>query len=130
MTYSILIIEGEPALRRELTSALTEAGFTVADAPDYPEALLKLDEFKPHIVILDEVLPSGDSMEICYQLHSTFDIPIILLGEDSGDEVWEKVAEARVDLYLKKPFSYLELAARVKAILRRYKKLQHKEGGA
>ena len=121
MTDSILIIEGEPNLRRELASALTEVGFTVVDVRDYPEALLKLDEFKPNMVIVDEVLPGGDGMEVCYQLHSTFGIPIVLLGEDSSDEMWERVMEAEADLYLIKPFSYRELAARVKAILRRYK---------
>ena len=121
MTDSILIIEGEPNLRRELASALTEVGFTVVDVRDYPEALLKLDEFKPNMVIVDEVLPSGDGMEVCYQLHSTFGIPIVLFGEDSSDEMWERVMEAEVDLYLVKPFSYQELVARVKAILRRYK---------
>ena len=54
---SILIIEGEPNLRRELTSVLTKAGFDIADVPDYPEALAKLDEFSPDIAIVDEVLP-------------------------------------------------------------------------
>jgi len=121
VTDSILIIEGEPNLRGELASALTEVGFTVVDVRDYPEALLKLDEFKPNMVIVDEVLPGGDGMEVCYQLHSTFGIPIVLLGEDSSDEMWERVMEAEADLYLIKPFSYRELAARVKAILRRYK---------
>jgi len=120
-SISILIIEGEPNLRRELASALTEVGFTVVDVRDYPEALLKLDELKPNMVIVDEVLPGGDGMEVCYQLHSTFGIPIVLLGEDSSDEMWERVMEAEADLYLIKPFSYQELAARVKAILRRYK---------
>jgi len=121
VTDSILVIESEPNLRGELASALTEVGFTVVDVRDYPEALLKLDEFKPNMVIVDEVLPGGDGMEVCYQLHSTFGIPIVLLGEDSSDEMWERVMEAEADLYLIKPFSYRELAARVKAILRRYK---------
>ena len=121
MTYSILIIESEPTLRIELTSALSEAGFAVSSVPDYPEALLKLDEFKPDIVIVDEVLAGGDGMEACYRLHSTFGLPVILLGEDSSDEVWGRVMEVEADLYLIKPFSYRELIARVKAILRRYK---------
>ena len=122
MADSILIIEGDPALRMGLTSALTGAGFVVANVPDYSESLLKLDEFKPDIVIMDEVLPDGDGMEVCYQLQSTFGIPVVLLGEDSSDEVWERVMEAEADLYLIKPFSHRELVARVKAILRRYKK--------
>jgi len=121
MIDSILIIEGEPSLRGKLASALREAGFATASVPDYHEELLKLDEFKPDMVIVDETLPSGNGMEVCYQLHSTFGIPIVLLGEDSSDEVWERVMEAEADLYLIKPFSYRELVARMKAILRQYK---------
>ena len=118
----ILIIEDEPILRGNLTSALTEAGFAVVDVPDYPEALLKLDEFKPDMVIADEVLPSGDGIEACSQLPSTLGIPVILLGKDSSGEAQMRAVEAGADLYIRKPFSYLELVARVKAILRRYKR--------
>ena len=60
-------------------------------------------------------------MEACYQIYNTFGIPVILLGEDSSDEMWGRVMEAEADLYLVKPFGYQELVARVKAILRRYK---------
>jgi len=121
MTDSILIIESEPSLSKELTSALTGGGFVVADVPDYPEALLKLDEFNPDIAIVDEVLPGGDGKEACSQLYNAFSIPVILLGKDSSGEVWKAAVEAGADFYLKKPFSYRELVARVKAILRRYK---------
>ena len=118
MTGSILIIESEPTLRRELASALGEAGFATASVPDYSESLLKL---KPDMIIMEETLPGGDGMEACFQLHSTLGIPVILLGEDCSEEVWERVMEAEADLYLIKPFGYPELVARVKAILRRYK---------
>jgi len=121
MTDSILIIGGEATLKSEITSALTESGFVVVGVPDYPEAPLILNGVKPDIVIMDEVLPSGDAMEACYQLHGTFGIPVILLGEDSSDEVWGRVMEAGADLYLLKLVRYRELVARVKAILRRYK---------
>jgi len=117
----ILIIEGEPALRRELASALTQATFSVADVANYPEALLKL-EFNPDLAIVDEVLPGGDGIEACSQLHSTFGIPTILLGSDSGGMAWMRAVEAGADFYFRKPFSFLELVARVRAILRRYKK--------
>jgi len=60
MADNILIIEGDPTLRKELTSALSEAGFAVVDSPDYLEALLKLDAFKPSLTILDEELPLVD----------------------------------------------------------------------
>jgi len=124
MTESIgrvLIIEGEPFVRKELISAFTEAGFAVDNLPDYPEALLKIDESKPDIIIMDVVLPGRDGMEACSELHGTFGIPVVLLGEDSSDEVWERVMEVGADLYQVKPFGYLSLVARVKAILRRYK---------
>jgi len=118
MTGSILIIESEPTLRIELASALSEAGFATASVPDYSESLLKL---KPDMIIMDETLPGGDGMDACFQLHSTLGIPVILLGEDCSEEVWERVMEVEADLYLIKPLRYRELVAGVKAILRRYK---------
>jgi len=94
VTDSILIIEGEPALVRELTLALTRADFKVLCVPDYLEALCKLGEFKSDLAIIDEELPLLDGWEVCYQLHRTFGIPVILLGRDSGDEVWLRAVEA------------------------------------
>ncbi len=101
MTDSILIIEGDPTIRRELVSALSEANFTVEAVRGYTEAQMILDEFNPDMVIMDEVLPGRNGMEVCCQLHSTFGIPIILLGEDPSDEIWEKaLVEAGADFYL------------------------------
>lgn len=119
---SILIIEGKPTLRKELTSALTKAGFVVADVADYPEALAKLYDFSPDMAIVDEVLPGGDGKYACSQLRNGFGIPVILLGKDSSGEAWVAAVEAGADSYLRKPLSYRELAARVRAILRRYKR--------
>lgn len=121
MTDKILIIEGAPNLRGALTSALTEAGYTVAGVPDYPEALVKLDKLNPDIAIVDEVLPSGDGKDACSQLHNTFRIPVILLGKDSSGEACVRALEAGADFYFTKPASHEEVVARVKAILRRYK---------
>jgi len=122
VTDSILIIEGEPTLRRELTSALSQASFVVADVPDYFEALLKLDEFKPNMVIMDKESVGIEGWTACSQLRQAHDVAIILMGKDSGGEVWTRAVEAGADFYLKKPFSYRELPARVKAILRRYRR--------
>ncbi len=119
MTGRILIIEAETSLSKEIRAALSKASFDVADVPNFPEALLKLADFKPDLVITDVVLPGGDGMEACYQLHNIFGIPVVLLGEGSSDEMWRRVMEAEADLYLVKPFSYPELVARVKTILRR-----------
>lgn len=121
MTDRILIIEPEPSLRKGLNSAFAEAGFAVDNAPDYSEGVVKIDEFKPDLIIMDVVLPGRHGMEACSELQDSFGIPVVLLGEDSSDEVWERVMEVGADLYEVKPFSYLPLVARVKAILRRYK---------
>ena len=122
MTDSILVVESEPALRQEIALALTEAVFQVAEAPNYFEALWKLNQFRPDLVVLDEELPLVDGWEACYQLHQTFGIPVILLGEDASGEAWVKVLRTGADFYLRMPCSYAVLAARIKAILRRYKK--------
>jgi len=122
--YSILIIEGEPTLRRELTSALADAVLKVAHISADFEMLRKLNEFKPDLVIMDEELPLLDGWEACYWLHQTFGIPVILLGRDSSGEAWARAVQVGADFYLRLPFSGLELAARVKAILSRYKKDQ------
>ena len=116
----ILVIEGETSLRKELTSALEKASYAVVDAANFPEALLKLPQFKPDLVIMDAVLPGGDGMDACYQLRDILGVPVVLIGsEKSSAELWGRVLEAEADLYLVKPLRYWELVARVKAILRR-----------
>ena len=122
VTNSIMVVENEPILRREINSALAEAFFVVADAANYLEALWKLDEFKPDLVVLDEDLPLVDGWEACYQLHRAFGIPVILVGDDSSGEAWIKALEAGADFYLRIPFSYPELINRIRSILWRYKK--------
>jgi len=118
----ILIIVGELTLNSELASIFSGEGFSVACIPDYPEALFKLCEFKPDMVILDEDLPGFNGIEACSELHRIFGVPVILLGEDPSEQVWARAVEAGADFYLRKPFSCDEsLVARVKAILRRYK---------
>ena len=122
MPDKILIIVSDLTLSSELASIFDEGGFSVACIPDYPEALLELCEFKPDIVILDEDLPGFNGIEACFELHSIFCVPVILLGEDSSGQAWARAVEAGADFYLVKPSSYDEsLVARARAILRRYK---------
>jgi len=122
MADSILIIGGEPDSQERLRLPLTEAGYEVTLAYNYISARMIIEDFVPDIIILDEVHQKNmDRFAACKHLHDDYGAPIILLGEDCSDEVWERVMEAEADLYLIKPFGYPELVARVKAILRRYK---------
>lgn len=121
----ILIIEtatGWTPLAEEIASPLSGAGFSVSVAriPGYPESLLELGVFKPDVVILDEAV--SDSLELCYQ-YATTGIPVILVGEDTSQQIWNKaMIEAGAEFYLKRPIRHEELVARIKAILRRYKR--------
>jgi len=119
---TVLVIEGKSSLKNELTSVLTEADFKVADASDYFEALWRLDEFSPDLVLMNVDLPLLSGWEACYWLHKTFGIPIIMMGKEPSDKAWVRATQTGADFYLKSPFSYSELTARIKAVLRRYKK--------
>jgi len=115
----VLIIEGAISWGKELVPAFAQAGFSVVRAPGTSETLLELDVFNPDIVILDE--GATYSMGVCHQYVST-GIPVILVGEDTSQEIWEKaVDKAGAETYLRKPISCEVLIAQVKAILRRYK---------
>ncbi len=116
-----MVVEEDATLRNELNSVLSEAVFGVTGCANYLEALFKLDEFKPDLVILDEVLPLVNGWEACYQLRWILGVPAILIGKSSGDDAWVRALRVGADFYLRIPFSYTVLTARVKAILRRYK---------
>ena len=120
MKYNILVIEeSNHASRDRIVSTLTEEGFDVATASSSQEILSTPDKFKSQLIILGEGLPI-DSFEACSQLRQAVDVPILMVGAVPHDEAWARVVEAGADFYLAKPFGYLELVARVKALLRRY----------
>jgi len=121
MTDSILTIENDAIVREGLASVLAKAGFAISTVPDYSAALLKLNQLKADLVIVDAVLLSMDGIEACQQIRSNLDIPVVLLGEDGRNEAWRRVMECSDVHYQIKPFSYRILVARVKAILRRNK---------
>ena len=119
MRYNLLVIErSDPILNEVVTSTLAKEGFKVTIYLDHLEALLRLDELKPDLIILGEGLPV-DSFEACRQLRQAVDIPILMLGRIPRAEGWVRAVAAGADLYLVKPVYYSELAARVKAIQRR-----------
>jgi len=120
MKYNILVIEeSNHTLKDRIVSALTEEGFSVATAASSQEVLSAPDKFKPQLIILGEGLPI-DSFEACSQLRQMANVPILMVGAVLSDKAWNRVVEAGADFYLEKPFGYLELVARVKALLRRY----------
>ena len=118
----ILVAEDEEALGRLLQYNLDKEGYTVRLAADGEEALTQASEKAPDLVVLDWMLPKVSGIEVCRRLRSrpeTRNIPIIMLtarGEES-DRV--RGLDTGADDYLTKPFSVPELAARIRAVLRR-----------
>ncbi|MEX0645493.1 MAG: phosphate regulon transcriptional regulator PhoB [Parvularculaceae bacterium] len=118
----ILVVEDEEALTTLLDYNLRQENFDVAIASDGEEALVKIDEAAPDIVILDWMLPKISGIEVCRRLRSrpeTKNIPVIMLTARSEEADRIRGLETGADDYLTKPFSTNELVARVRAVLRR-----------
>ena len=118
----VLVVEDEEALATLLEYNLRRENFDVALAADGEEALMKIEEFQPDIVILDWMLPRVSGIEVCRQIRSkaeTKNLPIIMLTARSEEADRIRGLETGADDYLTKPFSMAELLARVKALLRR-----------
>lgn len=118
----ILVVEDEESLATLLEYNLTKEKFDVTLAPDGEEALLKIQEATPDLIILDWMLPKVSGIEICRQLRArpqTANIPIIMLTARSEESDRIRGLETGADDYLTKPFSTNELIARVRAVLRR-----------
>lgn len=116
----ILIVDDEADLARIEEKYLSKEGFQVSIANDGREALTIFKSFKPHLVILDIMLPEIDGMEVCRIIRNESKVPVIMLSAKDGD--MDKVLSLGLgaDDYMTKPFSPLELVARVKAHIRRY----------
>jgi DNA-binding response OmpR family regulator len=116
----ILVVEDERALRETLAYNLRRGGFAVHLVEDGPSALAAARAQAPDVILLDVLLPGGvDGFEVCRLLRHDLRCPIILLSA-LADEVDRVVGlEVGADDYVTKPFSIVELLARIKAHLRR-----------
>ena len=119
---SVLVVEDEPAQREVLAYNLESEGFRVIKAADGNEALLLIDEEHPDLILLDWMLPGTSGIEICRQIKSrpAFRMtPVIMLSARSEEVDKVRGLETGADDYISKPYSIIELLARVKAHLRR-----------
>jgi two-component system phosphate regulon response regulator PhoB len=119
---SVLVVEDEPAQREVLSYNLESEGFRVIKAADGNEALLLIEEENPDLILLDWMLPGTSGIEICRQIKSrpAFRMtPVIMLSARSEEVDKVRGLETGADDYVSKPYSIIELLARVKAHLRR-----------
>jgi two-component system phosphate regulon response regulator PhoB len=119
---SVLVVEDEPAQREVLAYNLEAEGFRVAMAANGEEALLLVAEDRPDIIVLDWMLPNVSGIEVCRQLKTrseTRGVPIIMLSARSEEVDRVRGLETGADDYVVKPYSVVELMARVRTQLRR-----------
>ncbi|MFC8924103.1 response regulator transcription factor [Cellulosimicrobium sp. NPDC057127] len=115
----ILVVEDEESYRDPLTYQLRREGFDVVEAATGTEALEHFDSTGADIVLLDLMLPGLSGTEVCRELRQRGDVPVIMLT--AKDSEIDKVVglELGADDYVTKPYSFRELLARVRAVLRR-----------
>ncbi len=118
--HSILLVDDDPKCLMLLDSVLTKEGYKTQCASTGKEALSRLNNFFPDLILLDIIMPQMTGHEVCKQLHHSVrfkDIPIIFLtSKGSPEDISEGLKLGAVD-YITKPFSVLELVARVKTHL-------------
>ncbi len=115
----ILLVDDEPLITDSLTYSLRREGFDVKSVGDGVAALQEVDKFDPELVVLDIMLPGMSGLEVCQRIRANSTIPVIMLTA-RGEEIDRVLGlEVGADDYLAKPFSFRELLARIRSILRR-----------
>jgi two-component system response regulator RegX3 len=119
MPRTILVVEDEPTLRETLAEALEADGFAVVQAADGRAALERFRAEPPDLVLLDLMLPELSGLEVTRHIRAESSVPIVMLT--ARDAELDKVVglEMGADDYVTKPFSFRELSARIRAVLRR-----------
>lgn len=116
----ILVVDDDPHIRELASLFLRNDGFDVVEAADGQEALARLDAVKVDLAIIDIMMPKMDGWQLCQEIRTTFDIPILMLTAKGETNQKLKGFQLGTDDYVVKPFEPLELVARVHALLKRY----------
>jgi two-component system, OmpR family, response regulator RegX3 len=115
----VLIVEDEDSIAAPLAAALRREGFTPRIAPSAAKALADFADWRPDAIVLDLMLPDRDGRDLCREIRARSGVPIVMVTARS-DPVDRVVGlELGADDYVVKPFSSRELAARLRAVLRR-----------
>ena len=122
MNGKIFIIEDEPSIIQLVQHNLEKNGFIVSSSVNGNDGLKELKKFQPDLLLLDWMLPDLSGIETCKNIrkdNSIKNLPVIMLTAKGEEEDKIKGLDSGVDDYLTKPFSFNELMARIKAVLRR-----------
>lgn len=127
MGTKVLVVDDEKFIVKGIKFSLEQDGMDVDVAYDGEEAFNKIQEKNYDIVILDVMLPKMDGVQVCQQVREFSSVPILMLTAKGEDMDKILGLEYGADDYMTKPFNILELKARIKAILRRYRHHAEKE---
>ena len=118
----ILIVDDDANIAELIALYLTKECFDTRMVHDGEMALEVFDNYQPNLIILDLMLPGIDGYQVCREIRHTSDVPIIMLS--AKGETFDKVLglELGADDYIIKPFDSKELVARVRAVLRRFRR--------
>jgi DNA-binding response OmpR family regulator len=119
MDERVLLVEDDPSIRELAATGLGAAGFRVDTAEDGRRALERFDAVTPDVVVLDLMLPELDGYEVCRELRARSQVPIVMLSARTDTVDVVVGLELGADDYVTKPFEVAELAARIRAVLRR-----------
>ena len=115
----ILVVDDDPQALRHVRDALSKLGYAPIVTADPEEVYRLIEEEKPHLVLLDLMLPGTDGIELMKGIFDIADVPVIFLSVYGQDDVIARAFDTGAADYVVKPFSPRELAARIRAALRR-----------
>lgn len=130
MSHNILIVDDEPAIRQMLGFTLAGDGYACVEARDADEALERLTDQRPDLILLDWMLPGLSGIDFAKRLKRdprSNQIPIIMLTAKTDESDKVKGLDLGADDYITKPFSTKELLARIRAVLRRTRDAESKD---
>lgn len=119
----ILIVDDEPVVVEVLNRYLTREGMVVAAVHDGAKAVQAVFQYRPDIVLLDILLPGMDGLEILRELRTATDVPVLFITSKTDPTDLAIGLGIGADDYIKKPFEPMEVVARVRAHLRRYRQM-------
>ncbi|XVQ10793.1 response regulator transcription factor [Spirillospora sp. CA-255316] len=115
----ILVVEDEPTIARAVADRLAAEGFAVEIAADGPSAVERARACRPDLIVLDLMLPGFDGLEVCRRVQAERPVPVLMLTARDDETDLLVGLGVGADDYITKPFSMRELAARIRAVLRR-----------
>ncbi|GMB00981.1 response regulator transcription factor [Pelosinus sp. IPA-1] len=116
---TVLVVDDDNKIREIIGLYFIKEGFQVEEAADGVEAIRKIEQVKPNLILLDIMMPVLDGIEVCRQVRKFSQVPIIMLSARAEDEDRIMGLELGADDYITKPFNPREVVARVNAVLRR-----------